>query len=93
MVYCRGKGVGGVSCIGNVGKEGECPIRAMAGKTFVNLPPLWVSCLQGNISWVVESLARGANPNTSSPGGVPGLMYASSRGHNDILEVFLRLPF
>ena len=64
--------------------------RAMAVKstTYINPPPLWVSCLQGNISWVVASLARGVNPNTSSPGGVPGLMYASSRGHNDVLEVF-----
>ena len=70
--------------------QGECPIKAMAKRNtaFANLPPLWVSCMQGNLSWVFASLARGGNPNASSPGGVPGLMYASSRGHNDILEVF-----
>ena len=62
-------------------------------KTFVNSPPLWVSCLQGNTGWVFASLARGENPNRSSPGGVPALMYAASKGHNDILEVFLRVPF
>ena len=75
--------------------QGECPIKAMAKKNtaIVNLPPLWVSCMQGNTSWVVASLARGGNPNTSSPGGVPGLMYASSRGHNDILEVLLGLAY
>ena len=71
--------------------QGECPIKAMAKRNtaFANLPPLWVSCMQGNLSWVFASLARGGNPNASSPGGVPGLMYASSRGHNDILEVFI----
>ena len=75
--------------------QGECPIKAMAKRNtaFANLPPLWVSCMQGNLSWVFASLARGGNPNTSSPGGVPGLMYASSRGHNDILEVLLGLAY
>ena len=62
-------------------------------KTFVNSPPLWVSCLQGNTGWVFASLAKGENPNRSSPGGVPAIMYAVSKGHNDILEVFLRVPF
>ena len=71
----------------------QWPTMAEIRKTFVNSPPLWVSCLQGNTGWVFASLARGENPNRSSPGGVPALMYAVSKGHNDILEVFLRAPF
>ena len=51
--------------------------------------PIWVSCLLGDLEGVRSALANGQNVNDRSPGGVPGLMYACSRGHNEILELML----
>ena len=51
--------------------------------------PIWVSCLHGDLEGVRSALANGQNVNDRSPGGVPGLMYACSGGHNGILDLML----
>ena len=51
--------------------------------------PIWVSCILGDLEGVRSALANGQNVNDRSPGGVPGLMYACSRGHNGVLDVIL----
>ena len=51
--------------------------------------PIWASCLLGDLDGVRKALANGQNVNDRSPGGVPGLMYACSGGHNGILDLML----
>ena len=51
--------------------------------------PIWASCLLGDLEGVRSALANGQNGNDRSPGGVPGLMYACSSGHNGILDLML----
>ena len=51
--------------------------------------PIWASCLLGDLEGVRSALANGQNVNDRSPGGVPGLMYTCSGGHNGILDLML----
>ena len=67
----------------------DADIMCADAKSGTDHVPIWVSCLLGDLEGVRSALANGQNVNDRSPGGVPGLMYACSGGHNGILDLML----
>ena len=49
-------------------------------------PPLWQLCAKGDIVGVRAALARGEDVNSRDADDNTGLMYAISRGHNEIVK-------
>ena len=55
-------------------------------------PPLWQLCAKGDIVGVRAALARGEDVNSRDADDNTGLMYAISRGHNEIVKFLVEQP-
>ena len=53
---------------------------------------LWQLCFKGNLVGVRAALARGEDVNSRDADDNTGLMYAISRGHNEIVKFLVEQP-
>ena len=55
-------------------------------------PPVWQLCQAGNLEGVREALERGGDVNECDQNGVTGLMWATTKNFNRVVELLLLQP-